>query len=250
MPRLLCNDHALLILGEALNGGGGGGGGTGDGGDGVGGGGAGDEEMALAAYSRRFGVVTSRPMTTPTVASLRRFVTICCAVQPGCCCQSRANEPVVKGVLIDVPLKTCVAPLFQSDVTLTPGASKSTQVPKLENDAIVSVLSVAATATACIKPAGKFAHASPALLPAAQTDMIFIDHSVCTALLKGLLKLGDASDMLTSAGNCALAITYIRPATTVDTVPLPVLSRTLIEWRNTFFATPHVNPPAKPIESY
>src|SRR3989442_13676660 len=59
-------------------------------------------------------------------------------------------------------------PLFQSDVVFTPGAKMSTQGPKLENDAMLSLMSVAPTVSASGALAGEVLQASGAPeLPAA-----------------------------------------------------------------------------------
>ena len=57
--------------------------------------------------------------------------------------------------------------VFQADVIPTPGANTSTHVPKLENDARVSVLSVAATVSAVGVRAGDELQALALSLPAA-----------------------------------------------------------------------------------
>jgi hypothetical protein len=72
---------------------------------------------------------------------------------------------------MDVPLIVPVAVSleYQSDVTLTPGAKKSTQVPQFAQLGLVSKLFVALTVTASATRAGENRHASPLLLPAAIT---------------------------------------------------------------------------------
>jgi hypothetical protein len=72
-------------------------------------------------------------------------------------------------VAIEVPLMVLVAvlELYQSDVMLTPGALMSTQLPKFENDANPSLMSVAPTVIADGSLEGELLHASAVLLPAA-----------------------------------------------------------------------------------
>jgi hypothetical protein len=60
-----------------------------------------------------------------------------------------------------------VVPPSQSEVTLSPGASRSTQEPQFENVAKESVLSLAATVMAEAALAGDKLQASVELLPAA-----------------------------------------------------------------------------------
>ena len=70
---------------------------------------------------------------------------------------------------IEVPLIVFVAVLlvFQADVMLEPGAKRSTQVPKFENDDRASVIVVLPTVSACATRAGEELHAFALLLPAA-----------------------------------------------------------------------------------
>ena len=57
--------------------------------------------------------------------------------------------------------------LYQSDVMLTPGALMSTQLPKLEKEANLSVASVAPTVMALGSLDGELLQALAALFPAA-----------------------------------------------------------------------------------
>jgi len=56
--------------------------------------------------------------------------------------------------------------VFQSDVTLTPGAQRSTPAPKFENEANPSLMLVAPTVIASATSAGDWVEASAAELPA------------------------------------------------------------------------------------
>jgi hypothetical protein len=75
---------------------------------------------------------------------------------------------------MEVPDKTAVAEssLNQVDKIETPGANKSTQVPKLEKDARASVLPVAPTVIAAGTLAGETVHEFKLLFPAATTYVI------------------------------------------------------------------------------
>ena len=60
-----------------------------------------------------------------------------------------------------------VSLVFQADVMPDPGANRSTQVPKLENDDRASALVELPTVSACDTRAGDELQASALLLPAA-----------------------------------------------------------------------------------
>ena len=64
-----------------------------------------------------------------------------------------------------------VSDVFHEEVIEEPGAKMSTHVPKFENDARVSVLSVAATVIAAATRAGEVVQASVLLLPAAMQNV-------------------------------------------------------------------------------
>jgi hypothetical protein len=72
-------------------------------------------------------------------------------------------------VAIEVPLIVLVAMLlvFQAEVMLDPGAKRSTQVPKLENDDRASAFVELPTVSACVTRAGDELQALALLLPAA-----------------------------------------------------------------------------------
>lgn len=71
---------------------------------------------------------------------------------------------------MDVPLIVLVAvsPVAHADVMETPGAKRSRQVPKFENEARASLLSVAPTVMASAVRLGEPLHASAFSLPAAR----------------------------------------------------------------------------------
>src|SRR3954464_5810028 len=78
-----------------------------------------------------------------------------------------AAAPVTCGVAIEVPEIVFVAPPSQSEVTLTPGAKRSTQPSQLKKDARRSAVSVAATVRAAGTRAGEVVQPATLLLPAA-----------------------------------------------------------------------------------
>src|SRR5687767_5370953 len=94
---------------------------------------------------------------------------IAAGVAEGSLARRRARAPATCGVAMDVPLMVLVAVSLpiQAEVTLSPGAKMSTQVPQLENQARASVLLVAATVIASGVRAGVLLQASPLSLPAA-----------------------------------------------------------------------------------
>jgi len=66
-------------------------------------------------------------------------------------------------------VRTLVLSVNQSEVMSFPGANRSTQDPELENEARMSLLSVAPTVMAVETRDGENWHASLPLLPAATT---------------------------------------------------------------------------------
>ncbi len=80
------------------------------------------------------------------------------ALALGTPCKYNATVPATCGEAIEVPLRVAVAVLLpiQSEVMLTPGANTSSTEPMLENDALVSVISVAPTVMACVTRAGEY----------------------------------------------------------------------------------------------
>jgi hypothetical protein len=72
-------------------------------------------------------------------------------------------------VAIEVPLMVLVAVslVFQAEVMLDPGAKRSTQVPKFENEDRASVVVVEPTVSAAATRAGDALQALALLLPAA-----------------------------------------------------------------------------------
>src|SRR5206468_5388053 len=158
-----------------------------------------------------------------------------------------AETPVVCGVAIDVPLIVFVAVLleYQSEVMFTPGPKMSTHVPKFENDARVSVLSVAATVIAAATRAGEVVQASVLLLPAAMQNVTPELIAPLTASSRAW-EAPPPSDMLATAGWMEFCATQLTPAMTPEFVPEPLQLRTRTATRATPFATPYVAPPVVP----
>src|SRR4051812_49679814 len=83
-------------------------------------------------------------------------------VAVGLALRYRAAAPATCGAAIEVPLSVAVivALPIQSDLTSTPGATRSTQLPKFEKSANPSVLLLAAAVIAAGTSAGVVPHAS------------------------------------------------------------------------------------------
>src|SRR5262249_28720328 len=113
----------------------------------------------------------------------------------------------------------------------------STHVPKFENEARVSVLSVAATVIAAATRAGDVVQASVLLLPAAM-------QKVTPELIAPLTASSSACDappprdMLATAGRMRFCATQLTPAITPEFVPDPLQFRTRTATSATPFATP------------
>src|SRR5438874_13222408 len=101
-----------------------------------------------------------------------RAMTVC-ALKDGYAARTSAASPEARPVDIDVPLQVAYWPPGTVLHTLTPGAATSTQDPKSENDARVSVGVVAPTASRREppSPAGNSGWFEAALPAAATTTM-------------------------------------------------------------------------------
>ena len=91
------------------------------------------------------------------VAALRMRVVNSAGVASGSLCRWSAAIPATCGDAIDVPdsERIAVDEVRHADTMLTPGANRSTHVPKFENDARMSVLPVAPTVIAVGSDAGE-----------------------------------------------------------------------------------------------
>src|SRR5689334_15112675 len=113
-----------------------------------------------------------------------------------------------------------VSLVFQAEVTLTPGAKMSTQVPKLENEARASVFMVAPTVRASGVRAGEVPQASALSLPAATPKTTPAATARRTASSSDWLA-GPPRLMFATAGRIRFWATQSTPATTPAVVPEP-----------------------------
>ncbi|MDX6720335.1 MAG: hypothetical protein QOJ63_2589 [Solirubrobacteraceae bacterium] len=120
-------------------------------------------------YSSRFGEPAPGLVTLPAVAEAFTTPETVAGEAAGLPCRYSAATPATCGVAIDVPLIVLVAvsDVYQEDWMLDPGANRSTQVPKFENDERASVDVAAATVSALATRAGEVAQASALSFPAA-----------------------------------------------------------------------------------
>src|SRR5262249_39113506 len=160
-----------------------------------------------------------------------------------------ADAPVTCGVAIDVPLRVARAvsllPLTNDDTMLTPGAKMSTQVPKLENEARLSLASVAPTVIAAPTRAGESLHAFWFSLPAAIAYVTPALIERCTAASRAALAPPPRL-MFATAGLIAFLVTQSTPLITPAFVPLPLQSSTRTATSFTALASPTVEPPTVP----
>src|SRR5688572_3193411 len=128
------------------------------------------------------------PVSRAVVAALMRAVAtpagVCCGFRP----RNRAATPATWGEAIDVPLKVAVPVLlaFDADVMAEPGANRSTQVPKFENDARASVLVEAPAVRARGTRAGEPLQALALELPAATANVTPAVMALLTALSRAV----------------------------------------------------------------
>src|SRR5215470_5201799 len=117
--------------------------------------------------SRRFGEPVPGLTMWLRVASLNIWDATCAGVRVGLAPRMSAAAPVTCGVAIDVPLMVLVAVslVFHAEVMFTPGAKMSVQVPKLEKEARLSLMSLALTVMASATRAGVKLQASALELP-------------------------------------------------------------------------------------
>src|SRR5262245_19674482 len=155
--------------------------------------------------------------------------------------------PVTCGVAIEVPLIVFVAVslVFQAEVIELPGAKRSRHVPKLENEALASVLVVAPIVFAAATRAGEVVHASALELPAAiayeTPELIEVLTAVSSDVLAPPPRLMFATD-----GATWFEVTQSTPAITPEFVPEPWQLRTRTACKVTDLATPYVVPPVGP----
>src|SRR5437773_1748459 len=111
-------------------------------------------------YSSLFGVPAGLFLITPVVARPTLQFGVPAAAHS-------ASTPAACGLAIEVPLIVFVPLFSQVDVMFTPGAYTSTQPPKFEKEALLSLMSEAATVSVPAALDGEELHASAFELPAA-----------------------------------------------------------------------------------
>lgn len=106
---------------------------------------------------------------TFVVALLTIALRTVAALADGFACLYKAATPATWGEAIEVPLKVAVAvfEVHQAESIPLPGAKRSRQVPKFENEDLASLEVVEPTVIALAARAGDELHALALLLPAA-----------------------------------------------------------------------------------
>src|SRR5688500_4611754 len=127
-----------------------------------------------------------------------------------------------------------------------PGAKRSTQAPKFDGPSAplkrASPLVELATVMTRGTRAGELPHASAPSLPAEATTVM---PRLIAALVASSIAVEAAPPrlMLTTAGNCALFVTQLTPAMTVEVGVVRPQPKTRTPWIRTDRATPVVPPP-------
>src|SRR5688572_11609866 len=116
-------------------------------------------------------------------------------------------------MLVPDRVAAAMSAVFQVEGIRVPGAKRSTHGPKLEYDAGVSLMCVAPAVKAVGSLAGEKLQASVEELPAAMLQLIAEATEPATAAFIALL-YSPPSDMLTTAGFAAWAVTQSTPAMT------------------------------------
>lgn len=158
---------------------------------------------------------------------------------PGLNCLYSAATPATCGEAIDVPLKVAVAVLEvnHAERMPEPGAKRSRQVPKFENDDRASVVVVEPTVIAFAARAGDELQALALLFPAAT--------AIGTPEFARLLTAVSSADeipppklMLATAGLIRFTRTQSTPAITPEFEPDPEQFSTRTPLSRAAFATP------------
>src|SRR5215213_1279031 len=136
-----------------------------------------------------------------------------------------------------------VALVNQAETMPTPGANQSTQLPKLDQEAFRSVLSMAPMVMASGTRAGVVLHASWAMpsaiiRPTASSTELFAAPPSD--------RFATAGARLVTGGSWWSAMTQSIPAMTPLQLPEPSQPRTRTATRRTPLATPYVAPPTVP----
>src|SRR5690349_10515325 len=158
-------------------------------------------------------------------------------------CSRSAAAPATCGVAIEVPLSVFVAvsEVNHAEVMPTPGAYRSRQLPKFENEAWASEASEAPTVRAAGRRPGDCVQASSAPLPAATAKVTPAAMALCTAWSR-VAEAAPPRLRFATAGERWLAATQSIPDSADETDPAPVQSRTRTDQSRTPFATPWVEP--------
>ena len=148
----------------------------------------------------RFGLPAPGLPTTPGVAFDVIAAATAAGSAPGFPSKNSPATPATCGADIDVPLIVAVAvfDVYQAAVMLSPGANRSTQVPKLEDVFRASLIFVQPTVIPEGSPPGEKLQASAPLLPADLTQRL-IDTEVnllSAALEKARFNQRMAADLL------------------------------------------------------
>src|SRR5262245_18528295 len=197
--------------------------------------------------SRRLGEPLPRPATTPVVASATSLSRTCCGVHVGCADTMMAAAPVTCGAAIEVPeiMFVAVSLLTQAEVMATPGANRSRQRPLFENEARLSLMSVAPTVIASATRAGVCWHALAFELPA-ESEYVTPEAIELRTALSVAVSGPPPRLMFATAGLIEFPVTQSIPAITCAKVPLPEQSRTRTATSETPLATPNEVPPTVP----
>src|SRR5262245_42915257 len=148
-----------------------------------------------------------------------------------------AATPVTCGVAIEVPLIVFVPPFSQSDLIDEPGAYRSTQAPKFENDDFASEMVDEATVVVFAALAGDVLHASWFSFPAATATKMPDEARLFTA------ELSDEENppprlMLATAGLMPFVASQFNAEMMPDVEPEPLQLSTRTARSFTDFATP------------
>src|SRR5215211_4679159 len=202
---------------------------------------------SLPLNSSRFGLPAPGSVITFGVAVLMIADVTCAALADGLRSRTVAAAPATCGDAIDVPDMVAVAVSFAmpAETMSTPGAYRSVQVPKFDNDARRSLMSLAAVVMAVAARAGDVRQASRLKLPAATTTVKPAAVARATAASSESVA-PYCRLMLMTPGRCPLATTQSRPAAAWLVSPLPEQLITRTPCSRTRFATPQVFPPIVP----
>src|SRR6188474_2791347 len=142
-------------------------------------------------------------------------------------------------------LLRAVSLVCQAEPMPEPGANRSRQAPKFENEGRVSLLPLAPTVSAAATRAGELWQASAVALPAAIAYVTPAAIELTTARSRAF-EMPPPRLMLATAGRTRFFVTHSTPAITPELVPVPVQPSTRTACSVTAFAMPCVEPPIVP----